>query len=120
MQSDTHENITRSAVAGLHQTLLDGEIFIRDRRGSALNPNKTQDAIKNLIIAHFNRFPRYRNHYSRNRIGECYLHPDLIVTNMHRLFLAEPGVAICRDLRLAKKVSLYRNVFADSILSIGM
>jgi hypothetical protein len=112
--------VTRSAVAGLHQRIMNGEIFIRDRRGSALNPNKTPDAIKNLIIAHINRFPRYRNHNSRNRIGEFYLHPDLNVTKMYRLFLVEQGVQICRDLRLAKKLSLYRKLFAESALTIGI
>lgn len=104
---------------GMVKTLLtkitDGNMFVRDGRGRHDNHRTSPFQIKQDMIAHINSYPQYENHYSRAKLGDFYLSPDLSVKQMFRGFIQNnPHIH-----RVEHMGTLFSEMFKKSGLRIG-
>lgn len=63
---------------------------VDDGRGQHMNrPHANKPDLSVLVCNHINSFPKYENHYSRDRGDPLreYLNPDINIRIMHRLFI---------------------------------
>lgn len=70
----------------IQQKITNGQVFMKDGRGRHNNHRQTPANIKQSMLQHINSFPQYANHYSREKLGDFYLSPDLTAAEMFRLF----------------------------------
>lgn len=61
-------------------------IPFKDCRGAGGGSNKINEEVVELIKTHINSFPAYESHYTRRDTSCKYLHADLTLADMYRLF----------------------------------
>ena len=62
---------------------------IKDMRGSHGNQPILSEVKRTAVIQHIKKFPTYVSHYKRETSSALYLDPQLNISIMYRLFLAE-------------------------------
>lgn len=74
-----------------------------DHRGKSTLPNKLQSGKIDEIKNHINKFPAYESHYTRRDTCQKYLHSDLTLTEMHKLY--------CKEVENPISLSKYSEIF---------
>ncbi|XP_030761220.1 uncharacterized protein LOC115886267 [Sitophilus oryzae] len=79
-----------------------------ERRGKSSSANRTSDEARNIVRAFINKFPAYESHYGRSSSQKKYLHMDLSVAAMYRMYLKQ-----FEDVQHKKPVSenIFREIF---------
>lgn len=57
-----------------------------EKRGKSTSANRTSDITRNAVRSFINRFPAYESHYGRSSSQRKYLHPDLNIAQMYRMY----------------------------------
>lgn len=58
-----------------------------EKRGGRVQVLREKDeTLRAAILSHINRFPRMESHYCRLSTSKEYLHPDLTISKMNRMF----------------------------------
>lgn len=65
-----------------------------DKRGIHKPANKFSDEKEEEIRVHINSFPVYESHYTRERSSQRYLHSDLTLQKMHKLYTESRSAAV--------------------------
>ena len=80
--------ISDKMVTTVHSKLNDIGISMDDRRGKFVNrPNQTSKTAKNYVRQHINSLETVESHYCRRDSKTLYLHHDLNLAKMYRLYL---------------------------------
>lgn len=103
------ERVLRTAV----QKVSESGVVIKDKRGGRPQSKQELDArSRDLCVKHIDRYPRVESHYCREGSTREYLHSDLTVKKMYRMFI--------RSLEgnpLKPSFSTYKRVFKGKNLS---
>lgn len=85
-----------------------------EKRGGRVQVLREKDeTLRAAILSHINRFPRMESHYCRLSTSKEYLHPDLTISKMNRMFNNE-----FRTEGLKSSFFTYRDVFKKCNLAI--
>lgn len=110
----TVHRITPDVIKTIHRAQANNEFVIVDHRGIHQNrPKRVTDELKEQMLNHIHRFPKFETHYARRNYPSHYLHPDLSVERMFRKFQEHYP-----DVPNSKKW-LYREQFNATNLKFG-
>ena len=94
----------------LSKTSVDG-VLDGERRGGRVQSQRDRDEqLRRLVLSHINQFPRVESHYCRRSSGRQYLHPELTVSRMFKMFTQKHADLQC-------SYDLYLKVFKSQNLA---
>lgn len=103
------ERVLRTAV----QKVAGSGVVMKDKRGGRPQSKQELDArFRDLCIKHIDRFPRVESHYCRENSTREYLHSDLTLKKMYRMF-----IGTLEGNPMKPSFSTYKRVFKGKNLS---